>query len=408
MAAGEPEVGAVLARALGLRGRPRARPRRDARPARAARVRPERHRLQRGRPARRRLPDPVRAGRGARLRPQRRRARRQPRRPGNAARRDVAARRATASGTVTRDDGARGGRDRRRRVRADPRRVPPHLPQHQRGARRPPREGRTGSPRATVTGRVALLRDEGAPPELPWALACSISWHSRRPTLLLVVDEHPPEALTSLGEHANVASSERAAMAIYPSLAALSGGSLSDAIEELFLTYDHIIVLAPAAEANALRTARPLLARRRRRARGRGRAADRPGLGGAAGAARPRRGRASSRCHRCPPTTSSALRAGSLSARDPRRALDRLARPRLRRAQGRDRARRGEPARLRAHRRPATTSAGPGSRRTSSRARASAPRSRPCTRWAIRRTRSPTCSTGRARRCSGRRSRAPG
>jgi NTE family protein len=110
-----------------------------------------------------------------------------------------------------------------------------------------------------VKGRVALLEDRGAPPELAWALACSISWHSRRPTLLLVVDENPSETLTTLAVAADKPSQERATLSIVPSLAALGSGSLNDAIEELFLTYDHIAVLAPAAQAGALRTARHLV-----------------------------------------------------------------------------------------------------------------------------------------------------
>jgi len=110
-----------------------------------------------------------------------------------------------------------------------------------------------------VTGRVTLLRDLGAPGELAWAIACSISWHARRPTLLLVIEDDPAEELRALAEAHRDASPERAAFALFPSLAALGGASLHDAIEELFLTYDHILVVAPEAEAGALRTARPLL-----------------------------------------------------------------------------------------------------------------------------------------------------
>ena len=34
------------------------------------------------------------------------------------------------------------------------------------------------------TGRTALLQDGGAPPLLGYALACSVAWHTRKPTLL--------------------------------------------------------------------------------------------------------------------------------------------------------------------------------------------------------------------------------
>jgi NTE family protein len=41
---------------------------------------------------------------------------------------------------------------------------------------------------AETPTRVAVLRDTGAPPLLAYALACSLAWHVRRPTLLLTGD----------------------------------------------------------------------------------------------------------------------------------------------------------------------------------------------------------------------------
>ena len=49
-----------------------------------------------------------------------------------------------------------------------------------------------------VTGRVTVLRDLGAPPLLGYALACSMAWHLKRPTLLLVLDDVPAEELAAL------------------------------------------------------------------------------------------------------------------------------------------------------------------------------------------------------------------
>ena len=49
-----------------------------------------------------------------------------------------------------------------------------------------------------VTGRVTVLRDLGAPPLLGYALACSMAWHLKRPTLLLVLDDAPAEELAAL------------------------------------------------------------------------------------------------------------------------------------------------------------------------------------------------------------------
>src|SRR5205814_4438529 len=48
-------------------------------------------------------------------------------------------------------------------------------------------------------GRVAVLLDEGAPPLLGYALACSVAWHTRKPTLLLIAtDGAPPHELGTL------------------------------------------------------------------------------------------------------------------------------------------------------------------------------------------------------------------
>ncbi len=43
-------------------------------------------------------------------------------------------------------------------------------------------------------GRLTRLQDDGAPPLLGYALACSLAWHTRRPTLFLAVSDRPPAA----------------------------------------------------------------------------------------------------------------------------------------------------------------------------------------------------------------------
>jgi NTE family protein len=47
-------------------------------------------------------------------------------------------------------------------------------------------------------GRVVALENHGAPELLGYALASSIAWHTRVPTLHALVSDHPPSALTAL------------------------------------------------------------------------------------------------------------------------------------------------------------------------------------------------------------------
>lgn len=42
-------------------------------------------------------------------------------------------------------------------------------------------------------GRVSILDNQGAPSLLGYALACSVAWHNRRPTLFLVCSDHEPD-----------------------------------------------------------------------------------------------------------------------------------------------------------------------------------------------------------------------
>lgn len=45
---------------------------------------------------------------------------------------------------------------------------------------------------------ITALLDHGAPPILSYALACSISWHTRAPTLLLIIGDAVPDELATL------------------------------------------------------------------------------------------------------------------------------------------------------------------------------------------------------------------
>jgi NTE family protein len=51
---------------------------------------------------------------------------------------------------------------------------------------------------AEPRGRLVFLRDLGAPPLLGYALACSVAWHTRRATLLVLLTPEPSAALLTL------------------------------------------------------------------------------------------------------------------------------------------------------------------------------------------------------------------
>jgi NTE family protein len=102
------------------------------------------------------------------------------------------------------------------------------------------------------SGRLALLRDGAAPPELPWALACSVAWHTRAPTLLLVTGRDPHDDLAALAAACGGPRAEHASLRVFPS----RDVSLAEEVDELFLEYESILVLADGAGAETLATAR--------------------------------------------------------------------------------------------------------------------------------------------------------
>lgn len=109
------------------------------------------------------------------------------------------------------------------------------------------------------TGRVTILRDRGAPPLLGYAIACSVAWHLRRPTLLLVLDDQPAEELRALaraapraklrsrrdkgGDHdGRWAAEGRADLTLLTSALDFMAATLVARIEDLHATYEHVIV----------------------------------------------------------------------------------------------------------------------------------------------------------------------
>jgi NTE family protein len=113
-------------------------------------------------------------------------------------------------------------------------------------------------------GHLTLLEDAGAPPLLGYALACSIAWHTRERTLLLVLSENPHQDLldlaTTSGERpwrsARKADEVGADLMVAPKAEVFEQRALPATFEALFHVFDHILVQADAASAPTLATAR--------------------------------------------------------------------------------------------------------------------------------------------------------
>src|SRR5262245_23533329 len=83
-------------------------------------------------------------------------------------------------------------------------------------------------------GTVVVLDDRGGPERLPYALACSIAWHTRRPTLLLRIGESGDAALPPALARTSVA------------VATAGRGALDKLLEEARHGYDHVLVHVPS------------------------------------------------------------------------------------------------------------------------------------------------------------------
>jgi NTE family protein len=106
----------------------------------------------------------------------------------------------------------------------------------------------------STAGRVGVLLDEGAPPELAWALACSVAWHTRSSTqLVLVTDEEPPESLTRLAAAASTSGvRERAFLRVTSSLETTRAYSIAGQVEDAFSAFRHVLVLVRDAASARL------------------------------------------------------------------------------------------------------------------------------------------------------------
>ncbi len=114
--------------------------------------------------------------------------------------------------------------------------------------------------RATVTtarGQITRLLDQGGPPLLGYALACSVAWHARRPVLHLVLTAKPTDDLAALSRsqgisaaelvHGSVVPLRRAVLLVVPPEGAFGPAALPETLARLTQRYDYVIVQAPDA-----------------------------------------------------------------------------------------------------------------------------------------------------------------
>jgi NTE family protein len=100
-------------------------------------------------------------------------------------------------------------------------------------------------------GGLTIVRDWDAPPLAAYALASSVAWHTRHPTLLLVVSDDPAAELAALDAPTTSSTrrAPRAHVAVVPSLASVRTESLVGRIDDLFHHYGHIVVLVKGEAA---------------------------------------------------------------------------------------------------------------------------------------------------------------
>ena len=113
------------------------------------------------------------------------------------------------------------------------------------------------APRATVTttrGQITRLLDQGGPPLLGYALACSVAWHARRPVLHLVLSAKPTDDLAALSRsqgssaaelvHGSAVPLRRAVLLVVPPEADFGPATLPETLARLTQRYDYVIVQA--------------------------------------------------------------------------------------------------------------------------------------------------------------------
>ena len=127
-----------------------------------------------------------------------------------------------------------------------------------------------------AAGRLTALHDHGAPPLLGYALACSIAWHTRASTLLVVVDDDPPEVLgtlatakagpdfRSLGRAAATRDGRDdlgAELIVAPAVGAFGPETLPATLEDLCASYEHVLLQVRGDAPQGLADARSLYLR---------------------------------------------------------------------------------------------------------------------------------------------------
>jgi len=91
-------------------------------------------------------------------------------------------------------------------------------------------------------GRVVVLDDDAAQALLGYALACSVAWHTRRPTLLAVVGEALPEPLVELATGLELPLHRRDGVRRGAEVVLVDPSNLASTVDELCHSYDHVLV----------------------------------------------------------------------------------------------------------------------------------------------------------------------
>lgn len=108
---------------------------------------------------------------------------------------------------------------------------------------------------AETRGRITLLRDEGAPPLLAYALACSLAWHTRGRTLLVVLGDDSHDDLRALGPGVRRVVLEgdarprtgRAELILARDEGPFAPGLLAGTLQELGTRFDDVLVSSSAS-----------------------------------------------------------------------------------------------------------------------------------------------------------------
>jgi NTE family protein len=107
-------------------------------------------------------------------------------------------------------------------------------------------------------GRLILLQDDGASEQLAHALACSIAWHTRSPTLLVVVADSFSDALAATATRPAEAPFRRRAarrgaeVIVTPPTGSFTPDRIRATLEELVTSYEYVLVQVPASWARDL------------------------------------------------------------------------------------------------------------------------------------------------------------